>query len=180
MRTLVGIITLLVSSVFAMVVAYVAYQYRIHKFEPKAVKYKTVEDFTDYQTGLFDCWVDVHLCCFVFNCPWIAWADNISSVSTEEQQPRKVPILNYWAALFTVLLLYILGNLGGGLVWLIMACVLAYFRQKFRKAFAMPSNTGACMQDCLLYLCCGICILAQDARHLEEARIQEHPAVVKC
>jgi len=179
LRALVFIITLAVSCIFAMVVAFVAHMYKTHNVLPKVPKYESHEDFADFKTGLFDCWEDLPLCCFVFQCPWISWADNISSVSTENEEPRTVPILNFWVAMFTILMLFVLSNLGGLMVMIVMACFMAYFRQKFRKAFKMTNNTGSCIQDVILYLCCGYCLIAQDARHVEEAKIQAHPAIAK-
>jgi len=162
----------------ACLVTFVAYQYRIHKAEPKISKYESQEDFESFKTGLFDCWDDLPLCCLVFQCPWIRWAENINSVSNPRAESDKIPILGFWTAFATFLVLTMLSSPGGLLVWVITACILAFFRQKLRKAFSMKNNTGSCLQDSALYLCCCYCLIAQDARHVEEAKRLEHPAIV--
>jgi Cys-rich protein (TIGR01571 family) len=179
LRAMILFLVLSSSICVALGVCFVAHQYREHKAMPKVSKYQRREDFAGFKTGVFDFWGDLPLCCFVAQCPCIVWADNLSSVSVATEEPRTVPVLNFWIALITMLVLFTLCNLGGIVVWIITAFVMAYFRQKFRKAFAMTTNTGSCIQDVLLYLCCGCCIIAQDARHVEEARNQDHPAVVK-
>jgi Cys-rich protein (TIGR01571 family) len=178
LRAMMSLIIMLTSCCFAIVVTFIAYQYRRHKAEKSAAKYESHEDFKDFKTGVFDCWDDLPLCCFVFQCPWIRWAENVSLVSNTSAEPGKVGILGFWIALSTFLMLTMLSNFGGGLVWAITACVLAFFRQKFRKAFGMKNNTGSFLHDCFLYLCCCYCLIAQDARHVDEAKRQEHPAIV--
>lgn len=167
------------SSCLALAVTFVAYQYKVHKADPLATPYQSRDDFQSFQTGLCDCWHDLPLCCFITTCPWIRWAENMSMVSSgTSPSPSKTPILGFWVAFGTFLALTMLCNPGGILVWVVTACVLAYFRQKLRQAFSMKNNTGSCLQDCLGYLCCCYCIIAQDARHLEEAKKQEHSAIV--
>lgn len=175
------LIVFVTSSLIALVVVFVAYQYRSHKADPSANPYQSRDDFQSFKTGLFDCWDDLPIFCFIIQCPWIRWAENLSMVSRDgsnETAPSKMPILGFWIALGTFLALTLLCNPGGILVWMVTACVLAYFRQKLRQAFSMKNNTGSCLQDCLGYLCCCFCLIAQDTRHLEEAKKQEHPAIV--
>lgn len=164
--------------VLPVAVTCVAYKYRSHKAAATVSKYTSQEDFRDYNTGVFDCWDDLPQFCFVFQCPWIVWAENISMVSNADAEPGKIPILGFWIAFVTFMVLTMMSNIGGALIWVVTVCVLAYFRQKFRKAFSMKSNTGSCLQDFLSYLCCCYCVIAQDARHVEEAKKQKHPAIV--
>jgi len=175
------LIVFVLSSCLALAVTFVAYQYRIHKADPLATPYQSRDDFQSFQTGLCDCWDDLPLFCFITTCPWIRWAENMSMVAKDAPsgtEPSKMPILGFWIAFGTFLALTLLCNPGGILVWIVTAFVLAYFRQKLRQAFSMKNNTGSCLQDCLGYLCCCYCVIAQDARHLEEAKKQEHPAIV--
>jgi len=178
LRTLILWMMIFMSCLGVMGVTCVAYQYRSHKATPAVSKYGSHEDFQSFKTGLFDCWDDLPLFCFVFQCPWIRWAENVSTVSNASAEPGEIPILGFWIAFATFLLLTVLSNAGGPLVYIITVCFLAYFRQKFRRAFSMKSNTGSCLQDFFLYLCCCYCLIAQDARHIEEAKKQEHPAIV--
>jgi len=164
--------------VLPLAVTCVAYKYRSHKAAATVSKYTSQEDFRDYNTGVFDCWDDLPQFCFVFQCPWIVWAENISMVSNTDAEPGKIPILGFWIAFVTCMVLTMLSIPGGSLIWVVTVLVLAYFRQKFRKAFSMKSNTGSCLQDFFSYLCCCYCIIAQDARHVEEARKKNHPALV--
>lgn len=179
LRMMLTTIIFLSSCCCAGVITFVAYQYKTHKAEKVSSKYGGHEDFKDFKTGLFDCWNDLPLCCFIFQCPWIRWAENISMVSNAQAEPGKVAILGFWIAFATFLVLTMLSHVGGVLIWVITACVLAFFRQKVRKAFSMKNNTGSCMQDFLLYLCCCYCLIAQDARHVDEAKRQSHPAIVE-
>lgn len=179
LRAMLFFFILSISLVCAAVATCIAYEYRKHKADPTPSKYQAIDDFAEYKTGIFEFWDDLPLCCFVIQCPWIRWAENISMVTPRQApQPSKIPILGFWAAFCTVLILTILINPGGALVWLIFAGVLAYFRQVFRKAFGMKSNTGSCLKDCLGYLCCCYCLILQDARHAEEASKHQHPAIV--
>lgn len=162
----------------AIIVIVVAYQYRKHKVAARPSRYESHEDFQGFKTGLFECWDDLPLCCFVFQCPWIRWAENISMVSNPRVEQGRIPILGFWVAFAMFLALTMLSGPGGPLIWMVTACILAFFRQKFRRAFSMKTNTGSCLQDCCLYLCCCCCTIAQDARHVDEAKKQEHPAIV--
>merc|ERR1711924_556421 len=107
--------------------------------------------------------------------------ENISSVSLEDAQPRTATILNFWFALSIILILFILACASGPValfIWLVTSCVLSFLRHRFRQAFKMDDSACACFQDCLLFSCCCYCLIAQDSRHIEQARLLKHPAVV--
>jgi Cys-rich protein (TIGR01571 family) len=182
-------------------VVIVAHYYLEHKHAKSP--YKQVADLKEYKTGLFGCFDDLPLCCFSLNCPIISWADTMSSVkedpggssptpptATSLQSATSLgdsssvkPILKFWTGLFILLAVqivsFIFSGLGAQLVgWIAFACLVAHYRTKFRTSFGFEHTGHDCMKDCVLAAFCGICVIAQDARHLAMAKKLNHKATI--
>lgn len=164
--------------VWACIVICIAYQYKKQQEDPPAAKYTGTDDFGQVRTSIFGCFEDLPRFCFTLQCPWIQWAENMSAVSTEGGDSPKEPALNFWVGLWICLALSLGTAVAGWWFWIVSALVLTYFRQKFRSAFGMDNNAGSCLTDCCCYLCCTCFFIAQDKRHLDEARRCNHPAML--
>jgi len=177
----------IISTLFAaFVTAIIAFFYRERR-EAKAGKpgpYQSIGDFQHFKTGPFDIFDDLPLFSFTLQCPCIRWADTLGSVHTRDPNESKQPILSFWVAFCVLFLLYhfchLTGQSSAGICfWLFTAGVSTFFRYKLRKAFDMKNDAETACKDCLLYTCCCCFAMAQEARHVEEARKLQHPAVLQ-
>lgn len=171
--------SLLGALIFASCIGVVAYYYKKHKLAEN--KYLHADDFREYKTGIFDCFDDLPRCCFAVNCPWIFWADTISSVKTQDS--ANVPILSFWTAFALLVGIQVFSStfsvVGANLIgWFVFACVIAYYRRSLRSAFGMEADNKTCFEDLCCACWCGILVIAQDARHVEQAKKQKHKAML--
>mmetsp|Transcript_6231 Transcript_6231/g.14265 ORF Transcript_6231/g.14265 Transcript_6231/m.14265 type:complete len:289 (+) Transcript_6231:70-936(+) len=95
-----------------------------------------------------------------FFCPSVRWADTM----------YKTGILpGFWQAMLLFILASTVSGLAFGLPgWLLMTCFLVVFRCKIRTKFEMQQSY---VQDFCCYCFCQPCLVAQEARHVEEADI---------
>lgn len=154
----------------SVLIALSAYVYRRAKVWPEVDPEREYKDFTKFSSGPFDCLQDSNTCLWSFVCPCIRWADNMSMLG----------IMSFWLALTLMAGSWLLNAISGGLFWwLISALVWMVFRQRFREKFDMEGRNecSTYMGDCVLYLFCMPCAIAQEARHLETACKADHEAV---
>merc|ERR1719263_2268082 len=80
-------------------------------------------------------------------------------------------LLKFWVAFGIYLGMDFVGGLiGDSFFWLLIAIVCAGYRQELRIKFNMKNQGGMTyVQDCLLYCCCTVCALTQEARQVEDA-----------
>lgn len=139
----------------------------------------------EWKYGLFDCpgqELDGDTEMFLWSCccPGIRWADSVSKMG--------VGILgaeaghdSFWRAFWCMTAFYFLFYLpiAGSFVSICMAIFAAHYRQQMRSRFEFPEEQqGKVMMDCLSYLCCLPCTIAQDARQVRSACIVGHPCIV--
>lgn len=104
------------------------------------------------------------ICLTSFCCPCIRWADNMTLIGT---------FSNFWLALAVVCGLWVIDFAAGNiLVWFLVAAAFAYFRRGIRRSFQFKDDGAwSFAKDCCCYLCwpCNICMLVQEANHIEQA-----------
>jgi len=156
--------------VWSALVALVAFLYRRAKVWPSIDPEREYVDFTKFASGPFDCLKDPKICLWSLFCPYIRFADNMSMLG----------IVSFWPALAIMAGAWLLNSLlGGVLVWVASSFAWMGFRQKFRQRFDMEGQGrwSYYATDCLLYLACAPCAIAQEARQLELAARADHEAV---
>jgi len=126
-----------------------------------------------WSSGLFDCWRgrkdDIYIFCCALQFPFIRWADTVHAAN----------LVHFYGALGMILGLYALSALftGKGSAWggppasggvaLLMLCLCVFFRHRLRKRCDLPANAETVATDCLSWMCCAPCAIAQEARQVE-------------
>jgi len=167
-----NIVALLSTMVWAAFTALVAKYYLDScKVKPAPSEGSAVEEaMSTFKYGVFECFGQPKICCWVFCCPAIRWADNISTMGV---------LRSFWLAFVMYLGVTLIFNESVDLcAWLLVAVIGAGFRQELRLKFKMPTGTLIFFQDMFLYCCCTCCAITQEARQVEEAAKLGHPAVV--
>jgi Cys-rich protein (TIGR01571 family) len=100
------------------------------------------------------------LCFAAWCCPAIRLADSYS------KQPFPL-IRNFWVALLLVTLLFGLKPLTYGLTGVLFLFFAVYSRQQIRRKYDLDRGGPTVFFDCLSWLCCPFCTLAQEARQLD-------------
>lgn len=122
----------------------------------------------EWRFGLFDCLEEPALCLFSCCCTPVRWADTM----------RMACLLSFSGALLLFVGLIVLDTVCVGVSIFVLLGFLVYFRQRVRKLFGIPSGDFMTVgQDCMTYLFCCWCAVAQEARQLEEAYQVRHPEV---
>jgi len=107
-----------------------------------------------YQTPMLS------LCaCFV---PGVPWADTMGAVR----------IMSYGMSLGIWILITALSMLTGGISWILLAGLFAYFRQQMRKKLDMQNEGMDCFCDYCLWLWCPCCTIVQEARQAFEVPVK--------
>lgn len=163
---------LLAASIMLVLCCAAAALYRHTKKDPEGVPNDGLEHKTEllrkWRFGLFDCFGDFKVCILSCFCPALRWADTM----------RMAGFLSFWVAFALLLILQVGSQLTAGLFSVVLLIVLIVYRQKQRQMFAMENGTcGSFLEDCLTYSCCACCAIVQEARHIEEAWVVEHPAL---
>eukprot|EP00928_Gymnodinium_smaydae_P062998 TRINITY_DN46708_c0_g1_i1.p1 TRINITY_DN46708_c0_g1~~TRINITY_DN46708_c0_g1_i1.p1 ORF type:complete len:294 (-),score=61.74 TRINITY_DN46708_c0_g1_i1:61-942(-) len=98
------------------------------------------------------------ICCWSICCPSVRWADTMSMASI---------IPNFWHGFFLFFGVQLLISVLSVFGWIAMAVILTMYRTRMRQKFAMEPSY---LEDCACLCCCLPCVVAQEARHVEEAR----------
>jgi len=158
----------------------VAYFYRGARHAPSCepALVEQSQDFSSWRFGLFSCFEDWQTCLCACCCSAIRWSDTISLVPG---------FVTFWTAFVvfivlqyaeSLLVMFSSSNVFTLVFGLLLWGVLVYSRYQLRVRFGMEHGTcGIYIQDCLTYLCCWCCAVAQEARHVEDAIRHGHPAV---
>lgn len=134
------------------------------------------DDFKDFKSSVLDCSgfsehvesghgdINCWACC----CPGIRWSDTMS----------KIGIHSYWAGFAIMSALEAIGFIPFATIpcYLIVVIYMTHHRQKFRETFEME-ETSWC-SDFMTVWCCILCTVAQEARHVRDATLVGHPAIV--
>mmetsp|Transcript_23815 Transcript_23815/g.67444 ORF Transcript_23815/g.67444 Transcript_23815/m.67444 type:complete len:302 (-) Transcript_23815:112-1017(-) len=169
-RNIVALISIMVWAAFAALVA--QYYLDSWKVKPAPSEGSAVEEaMSTFKYGVFECFGEPKICCWVLCCPAIRWADNISTMGV---------LRSFWLAFVMYLGVTLIFNESVDLcAWLLVALIGAGFRQELRLKFKMPTGKMIFFQDLFLYCCCTCCAITQEARQVEEAAKLGHPAVVQ-
>lgn len=165
--------------VWGMLSFFVALYYQMIKLPIEQYEGETDLDFTEWQTGLFDCKEDIPNAAWSCFCPCIRWADNLNMLA----------LMNFWKALaifvvLTVPLPPVLFEFASVEMLamsrtLLFVSVLVYYRQEIRGSFGMNKwEAKTLLVDCLSYGFCTTCAIAQDARQIEIGAKEGHEGVV--
>jgi len=165
---------LFISAVITGIIAtIVAYLYKKNKVPASLSGSGKADDLNkNWSTGTLDpqAWMaEPWLCFWACCCPAIRWADSMSMLG----------LLGFWVAFSIFLGLELLNSLTSGVVFYLVLCSVAtYQRQRLREKFDMDHDDAKTVGiDCLWFCCCLPCAVSQEARHVEEAAKQGHPAV---
>lgn len=138
---------------------------------PEPVPGMQGKDLTEFTTGPCDCSDDYSGFCLAFWCLGVRWAENCAAVG----------LFRFWPSLVSLMVVCAVWRLfpAVGTVMFIVAGV--WWRQKLREKFDMPKDQDCAnfLADIFLYCCCVPCVVAQEARFLEEAARANHPAVAE-
>jgi len=148
-------------------------QYYLNKKEHPAVSFdpRSEEALSSFRYGPFDCLSRMDISLWVFCCPAIRWADNVSTIGV---------LQSFWLAFAIMLGFEMVTSEAQDLVaWTALAVICAGFRHQLRLKFNMTRDGATFFQDLLLYCCCPCCAITQEARQVEEAMRSGHPAIVK-
>jgi len=85
---------------------------------------------------------------------------------TYSKQPTPLA-RNFWTALVVIACLLGLSQLTYGFTAVIFLCAAVYFRQGLRKKYGLESGGSTYVMDCLSWICCPFCTMAQEARQVE-------------
>eukprot|EP00930_Biecheleria_cincta_P055878 TRINITY_DN4212_c0_g1_i1.p1 TRINITY_DN4212_c0_g1~~TRINITY_DN4212_c0_g1_i1.p1 ORF type:complete len:316 (+),score=50.60 TRINITY_DN4212_c0_g1_i1:142-1089(+) len=133
----------------------------------------------EFKFGLFDCFSNMNLCCLACCCAPMRAADTFSLVGAMPYW-NVVGIFCIVTCIITILPAVNSSQDYHGVSTLILACVFRYrheLRKKLGKQEDADMNTQA--MDCLTWLCCQCCAIAQEARVVDAAAGQE-PACLFC
>lgn len=160
--------------IWAILVVLVASRY-VESKQPPVVglrKQGDEEDPDDWEFSPFSCFDDPGVAMLAMFCPGIRWAETLSYV------PGFIP---FWSAFGIYLFIQIFSGLTAGtLGWILLALLCTAYRQELRIKFGLHEQGGwTYVVDCLLYCCCSCCAIAQEARHVKEARRRGHPAAAR-
>jgi len=161
--------TMLVQIIFLGIIGQV-YQEAVMDVLPEVRHAKRGLDFSQWRSPLVldfcnEPVIGLWSCCF----PCVRWADSL----------QKVGIMSYWPALWLCVVGILLTEATDGLCLCLVLGMLVYFRQRLRKVFKMASSSWATLAvDCLSSAFCLPCVVAQDARQIEEACAAGDGAVV--
>eukprot|EP00928_Gymnodinium_smaydae_P061595 TRINITY_DN45639_c0_g1_i1.p1 TRINITY_DN45639_c0_g1~~TRINITY_DN45639_c0_g1_i1.p1 ORF type:complete len:890 (-),score=273.59 TRINITY_DN45639_c0_g1_i1:65-2734(-) len=64
-------------------------------------------------------------------------------------------------------------------MWTIMVTIRIVYRRKLREVFGIKPDSSTCCTDVFVHLCCGSFALAQEARHVQEARLVGNPVLLR-
>jgi len=156
-RMTAGVIAWLVSeSIYLILCLLVAYLYKTHKdwFMDQTLKDPSEKDFKKFTSPVLE-----PVLLWSCLCPGVRWADSMSMAGI---------IGGYWTAFALFFLMCLVTGLSFGLPgWILMTIFMVYFRMRLRTKFEMEPSL---LTDFCCYCWCLPCVVAQEARHIEEAK----------
>lgn len=100
------------------------------------------------------------VCLCSWCCPTIRMADTYS------KHPWPI-IKSFWVALVIISLLVAMYELTAGVSALVFLCMAVYCRQQIRKKYGLEQGGSTIVLDCLSWICCPCCTIAQEARQVD-------------
>lgn len=128
-----------------------------------------------FRTGHFTCCEDSTTCVVALCCPGLRWADTVN-MSGIAKGTVFLTLSTFWS-LFLFFSTAALADAFGGLC---LAVLLTYYRQKLRQLLDFPHGSFASLvTDFLFALFCPCCLIAQEARVVNEMALVGHIVVVE-
>lgn len=151
---------LLAYVLFVCVVAFFYYRQKPVK-EALLPEAEEMVGLDDWKYGLCECCSEPSICLWACCCPAIRWADTLGMTG----------LISFWLAFSIYVGIDFVGGFAGeALFWMLLAIICAGYRQELRIKFGMRRRGGLTyVEDCLLYCCCWLCVMTQEARQVEEA-----------
>lgn len=120
-----------------------------------------------FLSGHFGCLSDRSTCLMAFFCPAIRWADTVHMAG----------VLSFWFA-FWILSACYLPSIAFVLIWGLFPLVpLLVARQRLRDKLGLPSGNETWVSDCCFAFWCSCCLIAQEARVVNESYAIGHTAM---
>lgn len=162
------LLSLVIGLSYVVIVMIAAAVFQMTRRWPEPVQGMQGKDLRQWSSGPFDCCEDCQGFVLAFCCTGIRLAESFSMLG----------LAGFWTV---VVMFTLVAAASQFLPFVGLALVIAgiIWRQTFRKRFDMPGQ-GECgnfVGDCLLYICCMPCAIAQEARHLDDAARADHEAV---
>jgi Cys-rich protein (TIGR01571 family) len=163
-------------TLYFMLAAY--YQRYVLYYEPPDSKDATVkkhqenhfQEFREFRTGLFECSKHPEITFWACVCPGIRWADTMG----------KIGVHSFWKSFCILTSLYCISffPIATVVCYIIVITFMTYHRQQLRAVFDFDEQGfGVAMGDCVTYLCCMCCAVAQEARQTRQACKVGHPCI---
>jgi len=113
---------------------------------------------------------DWQICVCACFCPCIRWAETHSRVK---------PHHNFWLLFLAYSGCWVSSRLGWFAIFgfLMLVSLSVYFRDELRSQYNMKQGPKFVCFDCLLFVFCGCCAIAQEARHVERSMRAQHCSV---
>lgn len=110
-----------------------------------------------------------NMCLCSWCCPVIRLADTYSKL------PKPAIISGFWTALIFVAVLDGLSPLTYGVTGFAFLCFAVYARQQLRKKYGYERGPKTVFFDCLSWICCPCCSIAQEARQVDFVHPEKMP-----
>mmetsp|Transcript_119089 Transcript_119089/g.167449 ORF Transcript_119089/g.167449 Transcript_119089/m.167449 type:complete len:264 (+) Transcript_119089:75-866(+) len=124
----------------------------------------------DFRYGVFSCLEDMHICALSCCCMPYRWADTLQAAG----------IMSFWSGVLLFFVIYHIrwwaqdyGLILGLLAWLCATLVFTYYRQQLREIFSIKNDTMDKVKDFSLWCCCCFCAAAQEARQVQQTKMQD-------
>lgn len=137
--------------VYLLFAVLVAYFYKTNKAWFVG-QHKPEKDFKSWTTPVLE-----PICCWSLLFPSVRWADTLSMTEI---------IPSYWQAFLLFFGVQFVASWFSVFGWIFMTLFLVFYRNKLREKNEMQSDYG---WDCCCLCCCMPCVIAQEARHVEDA-----------
>jgi len=105
-------------------------------------------------------------------CSWCCAPLRLADTYAKEPFPL---ISSFWAALILICCLFGLGQLTFGFTHLVFFGLAIYFRQQLRKRYGLEAGGATWCYDCIAWLFCPCCAMAQEARQVEFVKKPNDP-----
>jgi len=152
-----------VGTMVTFVFASLFYWNRVPKYDNRA----SLNPEETFLSGHFGCLSDSPTCLMAFLCPAVRWADTVHMAG----------LLSFWCA-FWILAVCYLPSLAFFVLWGLFPLVpLVTARQQLRGKLGLPAGNETWVSDCCFASFCSCCLIAQEARVVNEAYIVGHTAM---
>jgi len=152
-----------VGTMLAFVLASFCYLGRVPKYDEQS----QANPEETFSSGHFGCLSDTHTCFMAFLCPAIRWADTVHMAG----------VLSFWFA-FWILSVCYLPSLAFLVLWGLFPLVpIVIARQNLREKLGLPAGNETWVTDCCFACWCSCCLIAQEARVVNEAYAVGHTSM---